>query len=109
MPGVIRARKRRGLRLSCSTANPWGSATPSPVAARLDRKPKTNLSGGGNMKTLSLAGVSLAAILYAVSPAATQDPVTIGFITTLSGPLGYAGEEIRDGFQLAMDEEQGKL
>lgn len=37
------------------------------------------------------------------------DPVKIGMITTLSGPPGYLGEQIRDGFQLAIDMESGKL
>lgn len=35
--------------------------------------------------------------------------VKIGMITTLSGPPGYLGEQIRDGFQLAIDQEGGKL
>ncbi len=33
----------------------------------------------------------------------------IGFITTLSTPAGYLGEDSRDGFQLAIDQEGGKL
>lgn len=37
------------------------------------------------------------------------DPVRIGMITTLSGPGGYLGEEVRDGFHLAIDQESGKL
>jgi branched-chain amino acid transport system substrate-binding protein len=35
--------------------------------------------------------------------------VTIGFITTLSTPAGYIGQDERDGFQLAVDEGGGKL
>ena len=41
--------------------------------------------------------------------ALAADPVKIGMITTLSGPGGYLGEEVRDGFQLAIDQEGGKL
>ena len=37
------------------------------------------------------------------------DAVKIGMITTLSTKAGYLGEEIRDGFKLAMDQEGGKL
>jgi branched-chain amino acid transport system substrate-binding protein len=37
------------------------------------------------------------------------DAVKIGMITTLSTKAGYLGEEIRDGFKLAMDKEGGKL
>lgn len=35
------------------------------------------------------------------------DAVKIGMITTLSGPAGYLGQDIRDGFKLAMQD--GKL
>ncbi len=36
-------------------------------------------------------------------------PVKIGMITTLSTNAGYLGEDIRDGFQLAIDQENGRL
>jgi branched-chain amino acid transport system substrate-binding protein len=45
----------------------------------------------------------------AAMPAAAQQPVKIGFITTLSGPAGYIGADIRDAFQLAIDIEGGTL
>jgi branched-chain amino acid transport system substrate-binding protein len=53
--------------------------------------------------------IALAAVVAALglAPAAAQEPVKIGFITTLSGPGGYLGQDIRDAFQLAM--EDGKL
>lgn len=41
--------------------------------------------------------------------AQAQAPVKIGMITTLSGPGGYLGADIRDAFQLAIDLEDGKL
>ena len=47
--------------------------------------------------------------LLCAGPAAAQAPVKIGMITTLSGPGGYLGEDVRDAFQLAIDEEGGKL
>ncbi|MFO7765717.1 MAG: ABC transporter substrate-binding protein [Pelovirga sp.] len=37
------------------------------------------------------------------------DPVKIGMVTTLSTKAGYLGEEVRDGFRLAMAQEDGKL
>ena len=37
------------------------------------------------------------------------EPVKIGMVTTLSTKAGYLGEDIRDGFMLAMDQEGGKL
>ena len=46
--------------------------------------------------------------LFAHSAFAQSD-VKIGMITTLSGPAGYLGADVRDGFQLAVDEQNGKL
>ncbi|QCI69346.1 ABC transporter substrate-binding protein [Phreatobacter stygius] len=40
---------------------------------------------------------------------AQATPVKIGFITTLSGPGGYIGEDIRDAFRLAVEQGQGRL
>ncbi len=37
------------------------------------------------------------------------DPVKIGMVTTLSTKAGYLGEEVRDGFRLAIAQEEGKL
>jgi branched-chain amino acid transport system substrate-binding protein len=37
------------------------------------------------------------------------EPVKIGMVTTLSTNAGYLGEEVRDGFKLAIDQEKGKL
>ena len=48
-------------------------------------------------------GVMLAGAAFA------QTPVKIGMITSLSGPGGYLGQDIRDGFQLAIDLGGGKL
>ena len=53
-----------------------------------------------------LAGAALLAAPHVRAQAA---PLTIGFITTLSTPAGYIGEDIRDAFQLAMAESEGKL
>lgn len=38
-----------------------------------------------------------------------MEPVKIGMVTTLSTKAGYLGEEMRDGFKLAIDQEGGKL
>jgi branched-chain amino acid transport system substrate-binding protein len=50
----------------------------------------------------ALAAFALAAIPG--GPAAAQEPVKIGLITTLSGPAGYLGADIRDAFQLALEQ-----
>lgn len=54
---------------------------------------------------LKYAALGLGAALVAGTAAA--EPVKIGMITTLSGPAGYLGEDVRDAFILAMDEEGG--
>ncbi len=59
------------------------------------------------MKKLLTGLCTLALLLPATSFAA--DTVKIGMITTLSTKAGYLGEEIRDGFSLAMEKEGGKL
>ncbi|WP_319523653.1 ABC transporter substrate-binding protein [Breoghania sp.] len=58
------------------------------------------------MKRLLIAGMM---ILMLTAPALALELVKIGMITTLSTKAGYLGEEIRDGFQLAIDQEGGKL
>ncbi|HHB77473.1 MAG TPA: ABC transporter substrate-binding protein [Desulfobulbus sp.] len=50
----------------------------------------------------------LAIVLNAVLTHAGE-PVKIGMITTLSTKAGYLGEEIRDGFKLAVTQENGRL
>lgn len=52
-------------------------------------------------------GLALAAGLAV--PAIAQAPLKIGMITTLSGPGGYLGQDIRDAMQLAINEGGGKL
>ena len=48
-------------------------------------------------------------LLFCVSTAMAADPVKIGMITTLSTKAGYLGEDIRDGFKLAIAMQDGKL
>ena len=53
-----------------------------------------------------------AAMVFAVlgaMPVVGQQPLKIGLITTLSGPAGYLGADIRDAFALAIEIEGGKL
>ncbi|MCU4178156.1 ABC transporter substrate-binding protein [Bosea sp. BH3] len=59
---------------------------------------------------MKLRGLLLGiAATLAASTAFAQAPVKIGMITTLSGPGGYLGQDIRDAFKLAIDMEGGKL
>lgn len=57
--------------------------------------------------TRLLSAAGLAALLTA--PALAQETLKIGMITTLSGPAGYLGADIRDGMLLAIEMEGGKL
>lgn len=57
--------------------------------------------------TLKKAMLALAATAFTL-PALAQAPVKIGMITTLTGPGGYLGQDIRDAFKLAIDKD-GKL
>jgi branched-chain amino acid transport system substrate-binding protein len=53
--------------------------------------------------------LSLLILLFSMSSALAADPVKIGMITTLSTKAGYLGEDIRDGFKLAIEQGQGTL
>jgi len=47
--------------------------------------------------------------LMATTQLSAAEPVKIGMITTLTTKAGYLGEDIRDGFKLAIDQNGGKL
>lgn len=54
-------------------------------------------------------GALVVGSLAAAFPAAAESPLKIGFITTLSGPAGYLGQDVRDGFNLLVKKQDGKL
>jgi branched-chain amino acid transport system substrate-binding protein len=56
-----------------------------------------------------VVGALVVGSLAAALPAAAQSPLKIGFITTLSGPAGYLGQDVRDGFNLLLKKQDGKL
>jgi branched-chain amino acid transport system substrate-binding protein len=58
---------------------------------------------------IAALAVALAAVLVTAAAAQGADKVKIGFATTLSGPQGAIGIEIRDGFNLAIKLNGGKL
>jgi len=53
--------------------------------------------------------LALAAVSCLGSPAVAADKVKIGFLSTLSGPGAGLGVDIRDGFNLALKHQGGKL
>ena len=62
------------------------------------------------MRSLKLGvAAGLLVSTFGVNTALSQEPVTIGMVTTLSTGGGYLGEDVRDGFMLAVREEGGKL
>lgn len=50
-----------------------------------------------------------AAMFLAGSAVAQAETLKIGFLATLSGPLGVIGENARDGFLLAVKQRGGRL
>jgi len=54
-------------------------------------------------KPLGALVIGVAAALAAAGPAAAQQKVKIGFITTLSGPQGIIGEHMKNSVELALD------
>jgi branched-chain amino acid transport system substrate-binding protein len=59
-------------------------------------------------KQLTLAGLALL-LGVGLEPALAQDKIKIGVILTLSGPAAALGQQVRDGFTLAMKDLGGKM
>ncbi len=59
------------------------------------------------MKNLLISSAAALALLAA--PAMAAETLKIGMVVTLSGPPGALGNQARDGFQLAMEELDGKI
>jgi branched-chain amino acid transport system substrate-binding protein len=56
------------------------------------------------VRTLSrVVFLALVATLLVVTPALAQEKLKIGFITTLSGPQGVIGEDMKNSVELALD------
>jgi branched-chain amino acid transport system substrate-binding protein len=62
------------------------------------------------MKGFTTVGAAIAgAVLAAIGPAAAQEPIKLGFMTTLSGPQGVIGQEQKRGLELAVEHLGGKV
>src|SRR6516165_4175028 len=57
---------------------------------------------------IGLAGLAVL-LAAAINPAAAQDKIKIGVIVTLSGPAAALGQQVRDGFALAVKDLSGKM
>ncbi|NVO15873.1 MAG: ABC transporter substrate-binding protein [Rhodoplanes sp.] len=60
-------------------------------------------------KTVSMLATAAAALALAASGAQAQEKLKVGLIATLSGPPAVLGQQIRNGFQLAVKQKGGKL
>jgi branched-chain amino acid transport system substrate-binding protein len=60
-------------------------------------------------KTSVFGAAALALSMASIAPAHAADKVTVGFISTLSGPSAALGVDIRDAFMLAVKLNGGKL
>jgi len=56
-----------------------------------------------------LVGSLIAALTSLGAHAQSQSPIKIGFVSTLSGPSGVLGQEVSDGFKLALKKSNGLL
>ena len=62
------------------------------------------------LEAMALLGVVAAAMpLASAARAAKSEPINIGMVTTISGPAGYLGSDVRDGFMLVVEQGGGKL
>src|SRR5690242_13692608 len=57
---------------------------------------------------LGLVGLGIL-LAISVSPAVAQDKIKVGVIVTLSGPAAALGQQVRDGFALAVKDLGGKM
>ena len=53
--------------------------------------------------------IALVAILLSGGPALTQEPIKIGFLAPMSGPLSVVGNEVVDGFKLGLSQVGNKI
>src|SRR5258708_27592294 len=58
---------------------------------------------------LKLAALAAVFLSVAINPAVAQEKLKIGVIVTLSGPAAALGQQVRDGFTLAVKDLGGKM
>jgi branched-chain amino acid transport system substrate-binding protein len=61
------------------------------------------------MKTQSTLAAAALLLSTAVSPALAQEKIKLGMIVTLSGPAAALGQQVRDGFALAVKDLGGQM
>ncbi len=71
------------------------------------RKPDRH--GGHIMKTQTTLAAAALLLGTAVSPSLAQEKIKLGVVVTLSGPAAALGQQVRDGFALAVKDLGGKM
>jgi len=61
------------------------------------------------LKTLGILAIGFVAALALAGPATAQQKIKIGFITTLSGPAGIIGKDMKQSVELAIEHLGGKM
>jgi branched-chain amino acid transport system substrate-binding protein len=78
-------------------------AAPSRYRHSTERITHNENAGGQMAKNLGAALIGGVAGLALVAASAVAEPVRVGMVTTLSTGGGYLGEDVRDGFLLAIE------
>ena len=73
----------------------------------MQRKPWCH--GGQIMKMQSTLAAAVMLLGTAATPSLAQEKIKLGVIVTLSGPAAALGQQVRDGFALAVKNLGGKM
>ncbi|BAC51343.1 blr6078 [Bradyrhizobium diazoefficiens USDA 110] len=68
-----------------------------------------DVTGGQTMKTQTTLAAAALLLGTAMSPALAQEKIKLGVIVTLSGPAAALGQQVRDGFALAVKDLGSKM
>lgn len=61
------------------------------------------------MTIRTLLSATVGALALTIGTASAQEPIRIGVVSVLTGPPAALGQQLRDGFQMAVDQMGGKM